>query len=272
MKLSGVRLVYTAHNVLPHETSKTDRFMYALIYKSAHHIIVHSDYIKEKLVSKFNIRPEKVHVVPHGNFDIYLPSERITKTEARGKFGLGEEDKVLLFFGYIREYKGLDLLLDAFEKSKECDPTLKLMIAGMPYNENLAKTYNKRIQDISAGDRIIPAFRFIPSEEVKYFFEAADIIILPYKDIDHSGIIHLAYSFCKPVIATNVGDFPETVENGKSGFVINYDKDELSETIVKAFEDIYKLRLMGEHAKYLNDSKYSWTEIGMRTAEIYRSF
>jgi glycosyltransferase involved in cell wall biosynthesis len=244
MKLAGVRLVYTAHNVLPHETGKLDKYLYSLIYKSAHYIIVHSDYIKEKLLISFSVKEEKVKVIPHGNFDIYLPAKRITKSEARRKLNMNVNDKILLFFGYIREYKGLDLLLDAFQTAKDCDSELKLLIAGMPFNEELKTHYSKRIKEISA-DRIIQHFKFIPSDEVQNYFEASDIVILPYKNIDHSGIIHLAYSFCKPVIVTNVGDFPETVEDGKSGYIIEYNKEELSDAIHESCRRSYQTAANG---------------------------
>jgi glycosyltransferase involved in cell wall biosynthesis len=272
LRIAGVKLVYTAHNVLPHERSKTDKYIQSLVYRTADSIIVHSGYIKNKLLKNFKVNHEKVEVIPHGNFDIYLPSKRITRGEARRKLYLNNEDKVLLFFGYIREYKGLDLLLDAFDLAKQSDPDLKLVIAGMPLNNELKLRYEKRIKEIDAGDRIIYHFRFIPSENVQDYLEASDVVMLPYKDIDHSGIIHLAYSFCKPVIVSAVGDFPESVEQGKSGLILNnYTSVDLSDVIIKAVKDLPALRKMGEFAKYLNDSKYSWTDIGKKTAEVYRS-
>jgi glycosyltransferase involved in cell wall biosynthesis len=272
LRIAGVKLVYTAHNVLPHERSKTDKYIQSLVYRTADSIIVHSGYIKNKLLKNFKVNHEKVEVIPHGNFDIYLPSKRITRGEARRKLYLNNEDKVLLFFGYIREYKGLDLLLDAFDLAKQSDPDLKLVIAGMPLNNELKLRYEKRIKEIDAGDRIIYHFRFIPSENVQDYLEASDVVMLPYKDIDHSGIIHLAYSFCKPVIVSAVGDFPESVEQGKSGLILNnYTSVDLSDIIIKAVKDLHALRKMGEYAKYLNDSKYSWTDIGKKTAEVYRS-
>jgi glycosyltransferase involved in cell wall biosynthesis len=271
LKLSGVKLVYTAHNILPHERSKSDRFIQSLVYKSAAAIIVHSAYIKNKLLNNFNINGTKVHVIPHGNFDIYIPENRVTKTNARKALNLKQDDKVLLFFGYIREYKGLDILLDAFDKAKDCDADLKLIIAGMPYNNELKSRYIERITAIDAGERIITHFSFIPSDEVQNYFEGCDIVMLPYKAIDHSGIIHLAYSFCRPVIVSAVGDFPETVEDGKSGLVFNeYTPEKLSEIILSAVKDKSELEKMGAYAKHLNDTKYSWVDIGKQTTEVYR--
>jgi glycosyltransferase involved in cell wall biosynthesis len=200
MSLAGIKLVYTAHNILPHERSFIDRSIQSIVYKSAGIIIVHSKYIKNKLLRNFSVSEEKVHVIPHGNFDIYLPSDRMTKSEAREILGLANEDKVALFFGYIREYKGVDLLLDAFDMASKFDPELKLVIAGMPYNKTLMDRYEQRIREIPAGDRLITHFSFIPSDKVQDYFESCDVVLLPYKNIDHSGIIHLAYSFCNRLL------------------------------------------------------------------------
>jgi glycosyltransferase involved in cell wall biosynthesis len=271
MSLAGIKLVYTAHNILPHEKSFIDRSIQSMVYKSARAIIVHSLYIKSKLLRNFKVNEEKVFIIPHGNFDIYLPPDRMTKNEARKILGLSREDKVILFFGYIREYKGVDLLLDAFGIAAKHDPDLKLVIAGMPYNETIKERYEQQIREIAAGDRILTHFGFIPSGSVQDYFESCDLVVLPYKNIDHSGIIHLAYSFCKPVVVSAVGDFPETVEHGKSGFVMkDYTPAALSAIILEAVKDKPKLKSMGEYARHLNDSKYSWTDIGIKTAEVYR--
>jgi glycosyltransferase involved in cell wall biosynthesis len=270
MGLAGVKLVYTAHNILPHERSFIDRSIQSMVYKSARAIIVHSLYIKSKLLRNFKVSEEKVFIIPHGNFDIYLPSVRMTKNEARKILGLSGEDKVVLFFGYIREYKGVDLLLDAFAIAAKHDPQLKLVIAGMPYNEALKERYEQQIRGLAAGERLLTKFGFVPSANVQDYFESCDLVVLPYKNIDHSGIIHLAYSFCKPVVVSAVGDFPETVEHGKSGFVMkDYTPAALSDIILAAVKDKEKLKSMGEYARHLNDTKYSWTDIGIKTAEVY---
>ncbi len=273
MSLFGIKLVFTAHNIMPHEKNILDKFLQNLVYRSAGAIIVHSEYIKKKLLMNFRINEKKIHVIPHGNFDIYLQESGISRSEARKKLGLSQDDKVLLFFGYIREYKGLDLLLDAFANAGTSDDNLKLVIAGRPMNEALRAKYLSKIAGISANGKIVTRLDFIPSGEIQDYFEASDIVILPYKNIDHSGIVHLAYSFHKPVIVSQVGDFPETIEHGKSGFVLNENTPaRLSEQILEAVGDMKKLLKMGEYAGHLNDTKYSWINISRKTAEVYRSF
>lgn len=271
MSLLGSHMVYTAHNVFPHERGAFDVYLQKLVYKGASRIIVHSDYIKRKILNNFNIDEKKINIIPHGNFDIYLPQQRLTKDQAREKLGLSPDDKVLLFFGLIRAYKGLDILLDAFNIAKECDPKLKILVVGRPMNDEVGETFTNKIESFAAGNRIIKRLEHIPSDDIQFYFEACDIVVLPYKNIDHSGIVHLAFSFAKPLIVSPVGDFPETIEEGKTGFVLTENTPEvLSKVILSAFSQNGRLAEMGNYAKYLNDTKYSWGEIGKCTAALYR--
>ena len=268
LKLRGVKLIITAHNVFPHRRSKLDNFWKSMVYKNTNAIIVHSNIIKDKLIQNFNIDQKKISIIPHGNFDLYLPATDITMEQARSSLSLSMSDNVLLFFGFIKPYKGLDLLLKAFEKSAEKDPNLKLVIAGS--EQEMKKSVKSEIENSQFKDRIIPFLSYIPNEEIVKYFNATDLVVLPYKNIDHSGIIHLAYSFGKAVIATNVGDFNEVIINNKSGKILKGKSfDELSETITEMFKDKNKLREMGKYAKLLSETKYSWADISHQTIQLY---
>ena len=272
MRLLGTQLVFTAHNVLPHENSTIDRLLRSAIYRAAGIIIVHSEYIKGKLVKDFSIDQKKVKVIPHGNFDHYVPREQMSKAMARTSLHLHETDNVALFFGFIREYKGLDLLLDAFEICAKRDKSLRLVIAGAPQTQELENHYRRRIEQISRDDSIIFHAGFIPSEKVAGYFVACDVVILPYKEIDHSGIVHLSYSFGRPLIATNVGDFSEVIDDGKSGYLLEENSAGcLSETILGAFSNNTRLGDMGHYARRLSETKYSWLDIAKGTKDLYES-
>lgn len=272
LRLLGTRLVITAHNVLPHEKGTIDRLLRSGIYRAAGQIIVHSEYIKTKLTNDFGIDREKVRVIPHGNFDHYLPGKPISKAEARASLNLSETDNVVLFFGYIREYKGLDLLLDAFEICARNGKPWRLVIAGAPQTLEMENHYRRRIDQISNGDSITFHERFIPAEKVAAYFIASDVVALPYKEIDHSGIVHLAYSFARPLITTNVGDFAEVIEDGQSGYLLKENSAKcLSETILRAFSNRPHLEAMGNHAYKLSKTRYSWFEIAEKTKELYES-
>jgi len=233
---------------------------------------VHSNFSKTLLKEKFHFDFSKIAVVPHGNFDIYQPQKQTSRYNARKELELSDDDDVLLFFGFIRKYKGLDLLLDGFEKVQNKNGNLKLVIAGATSSIQMENEYKERINQISKNNNILYHSRFIPTKHVAQYFIAADIIVLPYKNIFHSGLMHLAYSFGKPVIATKVGDFEETIEHGKSGFILKYnDATNLSQTIELAFSNKSKLLEMGEYAQKLSKEKYSWNKIAFRTLEFYKN-
>lgn len=270
LKIFNLKIIYTAHNVLPHERFMFDIQLTNLAYKAADKIIVHSNFIKEKLLSLFEIDCSKIEIIPHGNFNHYLPEAPLTSNTAKNKLSLSPQDNVALFFGYIKEYKGLDILLNAFEIIYKNKKNIKLLIAGFPESEELKCKYEKMIGQIDADNRIIFYPEYISPSDLPIFFYAADVLILPYKTIDHSGIIHLAYSFNKPVIVTNVGDFSDTVEEGKSGFIVPPNNPiQLAGCIECAFSNKKNLLEMGSYAGTLNNSKYSWDVIAAKTLGIY---
>jgi D-inositol-3-phosphate glycosyltransferase len=272
MRLLGINLVFTAHNVLPHENNRVDYLLRLMVYRSAKFIIVHSKYMKNKLARGFGIKREKIRVIPHGNFDHYIPGEPMSKADARAILNLSEKDRVALFFGFIREYKGLDLLLDAFEICVKKGKPFKLIVAGAVHPPELENYYQRRIDRISVDDSIVFRADFIPTEEVAAYFISCDVVILPYKEIDHSGIVHLAYSFGRPLIATDVGDFSEVIENRKSGYLPRENSAEcLSETILEAFSNRASLEDMGKYARQLSETKYSWLEVAKKTRDLYGS-
>jgi glycosyltransferase involved in cell wall biosynthesis len=272
LRLLGINLVYTAHNVLPHEKQRIDLALKPMVYRSAEAIIAHSQFIKTKLVNTFNVDAKKIKVIPHGNFDIYLPEKRVTKCESRNELKIAESAFILLFFGTIRENKGLDILLDAFELLGSRDERFRLLITGRCQNAKHENEVVLKISKLKTADQILFFPGFIPNEKVATFFLAADVVVLPYKEIYHSGILHLAYSFGRPVIATRVGDFEEVIVNEKEGYILEKNNHQcLAETIQKAFCDPDKLEHMGKIVRHISETKYSWRDIARQTKDLYRS-
>jgi glycosyltransferase involved in cell wall biosynthesis len=273
LRLLGVNIAHTAHDVLPPEAKKIDFLFRYVIYHASNVVYVHSKYVKCQIIEKFYVRNDKIRIVPHGNFDHYLPSENMSKVTARQRFGLKNADNVLLFFGIIREYKGLDLLLEAFEIASQNNQHLWLIIAGSPITPELKKRYDAQIETLSAKERIIYHAEFIPTQQVAEYFLACDVVILPYQNIYHSGVLHLAYSFGRPVIATKVGDFPETIEHGKSGYLLEKNAVHcLSSAITTAFTAPETLLAMGQYARKLSEEHYSWHAIAKKMMHEYAVF
>jgi glycosyltransferase involved in cell wall biosynthesis len=179
----------------------------------------------------------------------------ITKEEARKKLGISEEDKVILFFGFIRKYKGLDILLHAFKKVIEEGKikNLKLLIAGEFYEDE--KNYEELLNDPVIKDHLILHTRFIANSEVKYYLCAADCVIQPYRSATQSGVTPLAYHFEIPMIVTNVGGLPSMVAHKKVGLIAEPNAESLAKKIEEYFElgEDFFLPFLKEEKK-----RFSW--------------
>ena len=270
LRLVGIKLVYTVHDVSPLNKSKLNSILNIVAYKSANILIVHSAKNKQMLLDRVSLNPEKIKVVPHGNFNHYLPEKLITKNDARKYFELNNDEKVLLFFGFIKEYKGLDILLEAMAMASPKIDSLTLIIAGAAQSEKLVEGYNKKISELPKNIKVIYHSEFIPREKVAMYFQASDVLVLPYRIISHSGVLHLAYSFGRPIIGTRVGDFEEFIENGKSGILTSSnDSFGVSEAIIRFYSDPDNVNKMCSYARNLNDTKFSWTNIALSMRGIY---
>ena len=180
----------------------------------------------------------------------------ISKTEARKHLDLPTDEKIILFFGFIRKYKGLDLLLEAMADQQIKDAGIKLLIAGEFYEDE--KQYQDQINRLGIKDQLILKTDFIPDSEVQYYLCAADAIIQPYRNATQSGVTPLAYHFEKPMVVTNVGGLPALVPDQKAGLVIEPNPAAIAKGIVKFYqlgEDYFIPHLRSEK------QKYSWQNI-----------
>ena len=262
LKKMGFKLVYTAHNILPHEEKPKHKLFYNFLYNIFDRVIVHSLHDKKQLSSQFDIIENKIAVIPHGNLNIHITDKSLSKIKARDKLGIRQQDIVALFFGLILPYKGIEYLLNAWNKIALQNSHWHLIVAGKKFMS---------LDTIEMNPKHITFHNcFIPFEMVPYYFTASDVVILPYTKTYNSGVLHLAYSFGVPVIASRVGGISEVLEEGNSGFLVEPSNvDELADTIKKALSNKSMLKKMGKYAKCLSDSKYSWENISQHTLKIY---
>lgn len=265
----GIPLVYTAHNVLPHEERRWHRRQYASLYKTVNQIIVHSESNREELLQTFTLDAAKVHVIPQGNFSDFSDKPLI-KEEAKEMLGIDPKQQVILFFGLIKRYKGLEYLLKASLIVKRYLPGAKLLIAGKPRED--FSPYEDLIANLCIGEDVITHLRFILYKEVVTYFCAADVVVLPYLKTYQSAVVFTAYTFGRPVIATATGGLPEAIEGGKSGYVVPpADEQMLAKAICEILSDETRMAQMGDYARHLAETKYSWPDIAKATFEVYRS-
>lgn len=247
-KNKKTRVLVICDNVLPHEKRPGDKSLTRYFFRFVDYFILLSEKVKEDLLSIKTDAKYKVLQHPvYSNFG--LP---VSKEEARSKLKLTDKNLVL-FFGFIRNYKGLDVLLKSMALLKEND--IKLMIAGEFYSNS--DYYLDLINKLQLKNRIHLFTDFIPTSLVKYYFSAADAVILPYKDATQSGIVQIAMNFRKPVIATNVGGLGEVVINNRTGFVV---EKENPEALADAIREFYKENRETEFVNNIEKEleKYSW--------------
>lgn len=227
---SGTKILALVDNLYPHEARPLDRWLTSRFLHHPHAFLAMSQVVSEQLKDQVGERP--VYYSPHPIYDNYGPA--IDKLDARKQLGLPEKGHTMLFFGFIRRYKGLDLLLEALSDERFKDKDFKLVVAGEWYEDSAS--YYDMIKKLNLSDRLIMKDHFIPESEVAAYFSAADVVIQPYRNATQSGISALAYAYRKPLISTNVGGLSEIVEEGKTGFLCNPDPSSIADGIQRYFE------------------------------------
>ncbi len=234
-KKSDAKIIALVDNMIPHENRPGDKMFTRYFVKQVDGWIAMSDQVLNDIKSFDDVKPKAMY--PHPLYDNF--GESISKTSAKEKLKLEADVKYLLFFGLVRDYKGLDLLLQAigqvdFKKFAK-ENKIKLLIAGEYYDKE--EKYSKIIEEHGIDDLVISKNCFIPHEEVKYYFCAADLVCQPYKTATQSGISQIAYHFNKPMLVTNVGGLPEIVPHEKVGFVTNKSPKDISWHIMRFFNE-----------------------------------
>jgi glycosyltransferase involved in cell wall biosynthesis len=236
-------------NVIPHEKKTGDLALTMYFFRTVDYFVLLSEKVRGDLLA---LKPGAANkFLPHpvySNFGI-----AVTKDEAKKHLNI-IGDKIILFFGFIRDYKGLDILLNAMALLKN-GLNIKLIIAGEFYSNE--DKYLKAIDDLGIKENLLMFTDFIPTSEVKYYFSAADCVILPYRNATQSGIVQIATNFCKPVIASNVGGLSEVIASGKTGFIVEKENPEALAGAIMKFYNENKEREFVENIA-LEVKKYSW--------------
>ncbi|MFY0644682.1 MAG: glycosyltransferase [Bacteroidia bacterium] len=247
------RIVAITDNVIPHEKRFFDRAATRFFLKSCHGFVCMSRSVMEDLKA-FNLNKPTLFN-PHPMYEDFGPIE--SKKEARKALGLPEEGRLLLFFGFIRKYKGLDLMLKTMAQHGIRDLGVKLIIAGEYYES--AKPYEDLIKELGLQEAIIPHQRFIPDSEVHHYFNACDIVVQTYKAATQSGVTQIAYFYNKPMLVTNVGGLAELVPHKEVGYVCEKNEKEIADNILDFYEN-NREEQMAEQVR-IQRSKFSWANM-----------
>jgi glycosyltransferase involved in cell wall biosynthesis len=259
---SRTRIVFICHNVMPHETSPVDRCLSSIAFAGAHAFVVQS---REDLANLRRIRRRAAAAVrPHPIYDFFRTGD-MTKEKAREAIGEGE-GPLLLFFGYIRPYKGLMHLIDAMPEISS-SVGARLLVVGEFYEDDAP--YRDRVRDLGMEGSVRFVDRYVGNEEVAPFFAAADLVMLPYLSATQSGIAQIAIAFDRPMIATRVGGLPEVVAEERTGFVVEPgDPSALACAVRRFFDEGWAGRMAQSFAA--EKERFSWAGMTEALEDLLR--
>ena len=250
--LAKTKILFLCHNIVEHESKWIDKVLTRIVLRNGDFYIVHSTEDQQNLLSMFPKATVKKSF--HPTYDIFNLGD-FDPNIVRRKYGI--EGNIILFFGFVREYKGLKYLIEALPEIILKTNVTLLIVGEFWKNKN---EYLDLINNLGIKDKTIIVDEYVPNEEVGFYFSAADLVVQPYVSATGSGIIQIAFGFNKPVIATNVGSLSEVVENGKTGYLVPpASSHDLAEAIIKFFRDGH----FDEFSNNVRQEKYkfSWDRI-----------
>lgn len=253
----GIRVVSILDNVIPHEPHFWDRWLIRYFVRSVDRFIAMSESVQRDCKRFLPAsRQNQVALTVHPLYDNF--GQAVEKAEARAFLGLPQDKTLLLFFGFIRDYKGLDLLMRAYQKAYQ--ENLLLVVAGEFYNNGAQ--YSELETELKLEGKIAWHTDFIPDDKVRYYFSAADLVVQPYKTATQSGVTQIAYHFERPMLVTNVGGLAEIVPDGKVGYVCEVNED----SVAQAIGHFASLNPQQREAQFRENiqnekQKYSWSKM-----------
>lgn len=261
-KNKKTKIVCIADNIIPHEKRPGDTAFTKYFVKPIQGFLTMSQSVLKDLDL---VAPQKPKLyTPHPLYDNF--GDSFPKAEARKKLGIPTDEKVILFFGFIRKYKGLDLLLEAMNDVRIKEKGIKLIVAGEFYEKREA--YDEQIKSLGLAEQLYLFTDFIPNAEVGLYFSAADVVVQPYRNATQSGITQICFHFDKPMIVTNVGGLAESIPDGKIGYVADVDPVSIADNILRFYEE-------GKEAELIDNiktekKKYSWDYFLDGVMQLYK--
>ena len=265
LKTDGVKLVWTVHDLgdMEERHQKLDLFVHRRVGNLVDAVIVHSKSAKDAVVERFGIRdPDKVRIVPHGNY-VGCYANQITREAAREELGISGTARVFLFLGEIKEYKGVDELLDAFDELKVGEK--ELIVAGRIHDGEAGTRIGNRIR-ILENVKLFPGY--VPDDEIQTYMNSCDVVVFPYKKIFTSGALLLAMSFARACIVPDFRSIRDVIDDSGGFFFAPNQENSLLHALERAMEAGEETGSMGEHNRKLAE-RWDWAYSAAKTAAIY---
>jgi glycosyltransferase involved in cell wall biosynthesis len=269
-RVLGLRLVVTAHDVRPFAGGLSFPMMARMVYGMANRVIAHGRVGSEELSVVLGLPEDRVVVIPHGNYLRFVGRVPPAK-EARARLGLPTAGKVLLFFGQIKEVKGLEVLIEAMPEVLLEHPDAMLVIAGKVWKDDFGR-YRNQMERLGVAESCVTHLRYVPRSETADYYAAADLVVLPYKRIYQSGVLLMAMSYGKAVVVSDLPGMTEVVTDGSNGLVFpSGGVGALAAKIIGALSDPEASRAVGERGLAYVKEHHDWDRIGQATSECYRA-
>ncbi len=265
-----VKMIVTAHNVLPHEVALGEKWAYKKLYMIADGIIVHSNATQKKLCKMMGQGfRTPVEIIPHGHYGQITGEILPDRATSIQVLGLDKNFQYMVCFGAIRPYKGIDLLMKAVAKVKPWPADLKVLVighllTGVAEEELIALRHQLGLEDIVRFD-----LRYVPEDEIPHIFSITDVSLLPYRNIDQSGILMAALAAGKPILCTPVGAFPEIIKESFGFLSDAVSVDAIASSLTQAIEQRSQWDDMGRAAKKVAMAEYGWDSIAGKTLKFY---
>ena len=269
-KILRMKVVYTIHDIVSFENKKSNNRLSNWIYMKSDKILTHNSFSK-KIFDNYFIAPKHgVDIIPHGNYIPFLHIQK-DKNKSRDRLSIPKDRTVLLFFGMIKKVKGLEILLESLNNVVDKNPNVLLVIAGRTW-ENDFSYYQEIIDKNSLSDFCLIHNKFIPHDDVKHYYAASDLVVLPYKRIYQSGVLMMSLSYEKAVLVSDLEPLTDLIKDNDTGFVFRSEDDcSLSSKLNNILSDKENLDNISKKGLELIKKKYDWLEVGKQTKKSYQS-
>jgi glycosyltransferase involved in cell wall biosynthesis len=268
LKSMGIKLLYTVHNVLPHDTGNKYMSVFKSVYGNMDALICHNQEAKSRLVREFSVDPERVWVIPHG--PLLHDAKRLSLEAAKEALSLSLDETVVLWQGMIRPYKGLDFLLESWRRMDARKLKARLIIAGTGEPE-LLQAIKERVTALGLQASVRLDFRYIPDEELPTYYQAAEILVYPYREVTTSGALMTAVAYEKAIVATNLPAFQEVLRDNETALLVDYgDVEALGSALSRLIQDSAERERLAFAVASSGDFN-SWRCIAKKTRQCYAS-
>ena len=268
--IGGFKVIFSLHDVLPFEESKSLKKILTMFYGLADSFIVGNELEKEKVQKYFNVSEKKIHIIYHGIYNLF-DKNHFTKNLSRSYLGIPENKKVVLFFGFLRDHKGMDTLIRAAKKMKKVEPNLCIYVASaLKYSSpDLINQYLYLIKKMQLEDVFMLNLKYLESRDIEPVFKAADVVALPYGKVSQSGVLMMAMGFKKPVVITDVFYEKKWVKDLAGLVAKAKDSDSVADKLLQLLHQQSLANQYGNNGYRYASNNFSWQKAAQQYFQIY---